>query len=39
VTPGFTKAEILKAAPDDPRAPGGVLERVTGLLLALGEAR
>ncbi|MDP1571864.1 MAG: transcription-repair coupling factor, partial [Vicinamibacterales bacterium] len=39
VTPGFSKAEILKAPPDDPRAPGGVLERVTGLLLALGEAR
>ena len=32
VRPGFTKAEILKAKPDDPRAPGGVFERVGGLL-------
>ena len=35
VTPGFSKAEILKAPAEDPRAPDGVLERVTGLLLAL----
>ncbi len=39
VTPGFSKAEILKVAPEDPRAPGGVLERVTTLLLVLGEER
>ena len=32
VTPGFTKAEILKQAPEDPRAPAGVLTKVTGLL-------
>lgn len=32
VRPGFTKAEILKTAADDPRAPGGVFERVGGLL-------
>ena len=32
VTPGFTKAEILKAAPEDPRAPDGVLKKVTDLL-------
>jgi transcription-repair coupling factor (superfamily II helicase) len=32
VKPGFTKAEILRAKPDDPRAPGGVFERVGGLL-------
>ncbi len=32
VTPGFTKAEILKAAPEDPRAPDGVLTKVTELL-------
>jgi hypothetical protein len=32
VTPGFTKAEILKQAPEDPRAPDGVLSKVTGLL-------
>ena len=35
VTPGFSKAEILKAPPEDPRAPDGVLDRLTGLLLAL----
>jgi len=32
VTPGFTKAEILKQAPEDPRAPDGVLKKVTDLL-------
>ena len=32
VKPGFSKAEILKAAPEDPRAPDGVLAKVTGLL-------
>ena len=32
VTPGFTKAEILKQAPEDPRAPDGVLTKVTDLL-------
>jgi hypothetical protein len=32
VVPGFSKAEILKQAPDDPRAPGGVLMKVTELL-------
>ena len=32
VTAGFTKAEILKAKPDDPRAPGGIFERVGALL-------
>jgi hypothetical protein len=36
VTPGFTKAEILKKAPEDPRAPDGVLSKVTGLLEDLG---
>jgi transcription-repair coupling factor (superfamily II helicase) len=36
VTPGFTKAEILKQAPEDPRAPDGVLSKVTGLLEELG---
>src|SRR5262249_39074583 len=35
VTPGFTKAEILKPAKDDPRAPGGVFERVGQLLSEL----
>jgi hypothetical protein len=37
VTPGFSKSEILKAAPEDPRAPDGVLDRVTSLLLALAD--
>jgi hypothetical protein len=32
VTPGFTKEEILKPAQENPRAPGGVFERVGGLL-------
>jgi transcription-repair coupling factor (superfamily II helicase) len=32
VTPGFTKAEILKAAPEDPRALDGVLAKVTEFL-------
>ena len=32
VAPGFTKAEILRGAPEDPRAPNGVLARVTELL-------
>ena len=36
VTPGFTKAEILKVAPEDPRAPDGVLARVTEFLEDLG---
>ncbi len=39
VRPGFTKSEILKAPAVDPRAPDGVLERVTGLLLALADER
>ena len=32
VTAGFTKANILKPAKEDPRAPGGVFERVGALL-------
>jgi transcription-repair coupling factor (superfamily II helicase) len=32
VTPGFSKAEILRPKAEDPRAPGGILERVTELL-------
>ncbi len=36
VTPGFTKAEILRAAPEDPRAPDGVLAKVTEFLEDLG---
>jgi hypothetical protein len=32
VTPGFTKEEILRPAKENPRAPGGVFERVGALL-------
>jgi transcription-repair coupling factor (superfamily II helicase) len=32
VKPGFTKAEILKPATENPRAPGGVFDEVGGLL-------
>jgi hypothetical protein len=32
VAPGFTKEAMLRPAKDDPRAPGGVFERVGGLL-------
>ena len=35
VTPGFTKDEILKPVKEDPRAPGGVLERLSSLLREL----
>jgi transcription-repair coupling factor (superfamily II helicase) len=37
VKPGFTKAEILRPAKEDPRAAGGVFERVGGLLSELLE--
>jgi hypothetical protein len=39
VKPGFTKAEMTRARPDDPRAPGGVFERVGGLLSDLLDQR
>jgi transcription-repair coupling factor (superfamily II helicase) len=39
VMPGFTKAELTRAAPVDPRAAGGLLEQVTGVLLALAGER
>jgi hypothetical protein len=35
VKPGFTKAEMTRSAKEDPRAPGGVFERVGGLLSEL----
>jgi transcription-repair coupling factor (superfamily II helicase) len=35
VTPGFTKAEILRKPEADPRAEGGMFERLEGLLRAL----
>ena len=37
VTPGFSKAEILKPKEEDPRAPGGILQRVEELLEDLRE--
>jgi transcription-repair coupling factor (superfamily II helicase) len=37
VVPGFSKAEILKPAKEDPRAHGGVFERLSGLLSELAE--
>jgi transcription-repair coupling factor (superfamily II helicase) len=37
VKPGFTKEEILRPAKEDPRAPGGIFERVGGLLSDLLE--
>jgi transcription-repair coupling factor (superfamily II helicase) len=39
VTPGFSKAEILKPRQEDPRAPGGMMERLGGLLSELLEQR
>ena len=32
VTPGFSKAEILRPQAEDPRAPGGILQKVEELL-------
>jgi transcription-repair coupling factor (superfamily II helicase) len=37
VTPGFSKAEILRPKAEDPRAPDGILERVEALLDVLDE--
>ena len=37
VRPGFTKEEVLRPAKDDPRAPGGIFERVGGVLSELLE--
>jgi transcription-repair coupling factor (superfamily II helicase) len=37
IKPGFTKQEILKPAKDDPRAAGGIFERVGGILSELIE--
>ena len=39
VRPGFTKADILRPAKEDPRAPGGVFERVGALLSDLLDQR
>jgi len=37
VAPGFTKAEVLKPMPEDPRAPDGLYARVTGVLKELSD--
>jgi hypothetical protein len=37
VTAGFSKAELQREAPADPRAEGGLLERVQGVLDALSD--
>ena len=37
VTPGFNKETILRPTREDPRAPGGLFERVGGLLSAMLE--
>jgi transcription-repair coupling factor (superfamily II helicase) len=37
VTPGFNKETILRPTPEDPRAPGGLFERVGGLLSTMLE--
>ncbi|MEX2272267.1 MAG: transcription-repair coupling factor [Vicinamibacterales bacterium] len=38
VTPGFSRDQILKPAAVDPRAPGGIFDRLSGLLDDLGTA-
>jgi transcription-repair coupling factor (superfamily II helicase) len=38
VKPGFSKEEILRPKKDDPRAPGGIFERVGGLLSDLVDS-
>jgi hypothetical protein len=37
VTAGFSREAILKPAAVDPRAPGGLFERLSGLLEDLGR--
>jgi transcription-repair coupling factor (superfamily II helicase) len=39
VRPGFTKAEMTRTAKDDPRAMGGLFERIGGVLSELLEAQ
>jgi transcription-repair coupling factor (superfamily II helicase) len=39
IKPGFSKAEMTRASKEDPRAPGGVFERVGGLLSDLLDQR
>jgi hypothetical protein len=38
VTPGFTREAILAEIPPDPSAPGGLFERVGGVLDQLSQA-
>ncbi len=37
VAPGFTKAEVLKPMPEDPRAPDGLFARVAGVMKELSD--
>jgi hypothetical protein len=37
VAPGFTKAEVLKPMPEDPRAPDGLFARVSGVMKELSD--
>ena len=37
VKPGFTKAEVLKPMPEDPRAPDGLFDRVGGVMRELSD--
>ena len=39
VTPGFTKEDMLRPAKEDPRAAGGVFDRVGGVLRELADRR
>ena len=39
VAPGFSKEEILKPAKEDPRTPGGVFDRIGGVLSELLDQR
>jgi transcription-repair coupling factor (superfamily II helicase) len=39
VKPGFTKAEMTRSAKENPRAPGGLLEQLGGLLSELLDQR
>jgi transcription-repair coupling factor (superfamily II helicase) len=39
VKPGFTKAEMTRTVKDDPRVPGGVFERIGGVLSELLDAQ
>jgi len=38
VTPGFTKADVLKPMPEEPRASDGLFERVAGVMAELSDS-